>query len=230
MSKKDDIILNGEREFKQEEQFDQLTADTQQLQDARPSFRLMEKSVPPGAPAPDSNIQYTFQTRPFGSIDFNIIVTKVITAANTFCTFTVPPSYVCMLREISGNLLTAVPISTGAGDSISSSAIKYSLGITDYSATAQYNTNVPVANLSAVASTGLSAVVYNTEKLTVYLMADEGQGITCTVASSPSIIAAGTSFVMHFYGQFVPKTGRPINFENGNRSLHSYNNIRQRIA
>lgn len=201
--KVNDLIINGEHEFKQEEQYFQLSASTtSKIDRQRGDFSRVVALDNIGAPQVDRFVYSSFDSRPFNGRDTNWTLADI--AYDTVsewarAKWVVPDGYVMVFRKLYGYIRGGAPTSPATADIRATFIIN---GAAD-----PYNTQVP-----CFGSAGASYVIKDTY---VFYVLDEGDVMEVEFYSP-----GGSQFNNHpitpvFSGNLLPKTGVPANFEIG---------------
>ena len=215
-----DIILNGERELKQEEQFLQLSANTTALQDTpQQSYKALGK-VGIGAPIPDRQVISAFDSRPVNAIDVNLQLSSWVsvpiglaptgvvadycadmnstTTGGAYASYSqliVPKGYVFVARGFTHSFLPDVAIPNLANC--------FANVLIDNVPTA-YNQNIPVGGFS--------------DNTKIFQVVDEGHKFSLSFYINATLfVSVDAQVICYVYGQFLQKSGVPANFEVGGR-------------
>ena len=199
-----DIILNGECELKQEEQYLQLSANTSSSIDRqRSNFNQLLTIGNIGAPQVDRFVYSSFDTRPINGRDINYRTSVAFASQTANANFTVPQGYVFVLRKITG-FVTSFPTGGVVFDSITANLMidgsidPYNAGLT----------------LIAPQETGTYAVNrYDVKPYEFYSVIDENSVVTYHMDCVTNF--NGRTIVIYFFGNLLQKTGVPANFEIG---------------
>ena len=198
-----DIILNGEHEFKQEEQYYQLSANTSSKIDRqRGNFNQLLALGNIGAPQVDRFVYSSFDSRPFNGRDTNWTLDDIdydTVSKWARAKWVVPEGYVMVFRKLYGYVRGGAPSTPATGDIRATFIIN---GAAD-----PYNTLVPCF--------GSAGAVYVVKDTYVFYVLDEGDVMEVEFYSS-----GGNQFNNHpitpvFSGNLLQKTGVPANFEIG---------------
>lgn len=199
-----DIILNGEHELKQEEQYLQLSANTSSIIDRqRGNFNQLIALGNIGAPQVDRFVYSSFDARPINARDINYRVTTTFASQTANANFTVPDGYVFVLRKVTG-FVTSFPTGGVIFDSITGNLqVDGSID--------PYNANL---TLLAPQETGTYAVNrFDIKPYEFYTIVDESSVLTYHMDCVANF--NGRNIVIYFFGNLLQKTGVPANFEIG---------------
>lgn len=208
-----DIILNGEHEFKHEEQHFQLSANTSSnIEKYRNTF---EDALQAASGAPDVNrfIYSSFDVKPFNAQDVNY--QQYLTGFNNSTylypklKFTVPKNTVFIARSFAGDFdvfaygdATPDPLSTRVAATVIIN------GAAD-----PYNSVINSCYVGSVAYNQAYSTFFFRETQ-IYYVLNEFSTIEILFGSNGTDLT-GVGLYARLYGNLLKKTGVPANFETG---------------
>lgn len=181
----------------------QLPADLDQTMAYANSAQAREdfQVTPQGTPPDCYDVRSVYDVRPINGFDFNITSSALMTfgvksTVNPFVEFTVPEGFVCVLREVD---IWFNPIPPG-----STRNDKY-FDLTLNGGSVPYNQTIYFGVASG--------------KVKVFMIANEFDRVGVHVVDNANTASGSTDVYCQFYGNFLPKTERPSNFEIANRVM-----------
>lgn len=150
-------------------------------------------AAPIGEPPADFSVRSIYDSRPVQGFDFNqILSTGATSVASSEVSFDVPPGLVAVVRKVHIWIEPLIVLT-------SRSNVLFSLATQH--ARVQYNENIPVGD-------------ENLQPLEFFLIVDENQSVGAFVTLN---VPSAINVFMHFYGNFLVKTGRAAPFEIANK-------------